>query len=402
MVERQGKQELYTGRRAGLFSLSDTPAGVFIYALTLTTAFLKEETKMSKKIIIVLAGMLFLILAGCGAEGPVDEQVVEEPEEVEVVEDDGEVYEFSLAHFFPAGHPAETELVQGWAAALDEATGGRIVITSYPGETLIKADETYSGVVSGIADIGLSAFFYTRGRFPVLEAFELPGIIYESSYAASKVAWEGIKELEPDEVQDTRLMFVLATGPGDLFTTRPVRNLDDLQGMKIRAAGLSADTLALLGAVPEAMPQPDAYEALARGLVEGNLAPVEVLQGWRHAEVTDYLTRTPFLYNAVFFVTMNQEKWQSLPPDLQETVSEVNERFFEEVAAGLWDAQNERAVQWAVEETGLEEITLSEEEVSLWVERIQPIQADFVERMNQQNFDGELILETVKRLAEQY
>lgn len=220
---------------------------------------------MKKKIFVIVLVMLFAVLAaGCAedqpAADPVDEPT-EDPVE-EPAEENGQIFEFNLAHFFPAGHPAETELVQGWAEALYEASGGRIVITSYPGETLLKANDIYSGVEAGTADIGLSAFFYTRGRFPVLEAFELPGIIYETSYAASKVAWEGIKELNPEEVQDTRLMFVLATGPGDLFTTRPVRSLSDLQGMKIRAAGLSADTLALLGAVPEAMPMPDAYEAL--------------------------------------------------------------------------------------------------------------------------------------------
>ncbi len=336
---------------------------------------------MRKNLLIIGMAAILILVAGCDRE---------------------ETDEFTLAHFFPAGHPAEEVLVQGWAEALEEASDGRIEITSYPGETLLEAGDTYSGVVSGAADIGLSAFFYTRGRFPVLEAFELPGIVYNSSEMASKVAWEGIKELELQEVQDTELMFVLATGPGDLFTTEPVENLDDLQGMKIRAAGLSADTLPLLGATPEAMPQPDAYEALQRGMVDGNLAPVEVLKGWRHAEVTDYLTRTPFLYNAVFFVTMNQDKWDSLPPELQEIFLEVNERFFEEVAAGLWDVQNEEALEWAVEETGQEIITLTAEETEKWIEKVQPIQDNFVEEMNELGFDGEEILQTVKRLAEQY
>ena len=54
------------------------------------------------------------------------------------------------------------------------------------------------------------------------------------------VAWEGIKELNPEEVQDTKLLMVIAPGPGDLFTTTPVRNLEDLQGLEIRATGLSA------------------------------------------------------------------------------------------------------------------------------------------------------------------
>jgi TRAP-type transport system periplasmic protein len=358
---------------------------------------------LKMKLLFLFLAMFVFALTGCSGDAPATdpaEDLVEEGDTAVV--DDGQIYEFNLAHFFPAVHPAETELVQGWASALEEASDGRIIITSYPGETLVKSAEIYEGVVSGIADIGLSAFFYTRGRFPVLEAFELPGIIYESSYAASKVAWEGIKELEPDEVQDTKLMFVLATGPGDLFTNTPVYNLSDLQGMKIRAAGLSADTLALLGAAPEAMPQPEAYEALARGIVDGNLAPAEVLQGWRHAEVTTYLTRTPFLYNAVFFVTMNQQRWDDLPADLQEVFLTVNEQFFEDVAAGLWDTQNECAVEWAVEETGQEIITLSEEEMAIWIERVTPIQEDFASRMDQLGFDGNSILETVKRLADRY
>ena len=339
----------YAGQKAGIFFVCQTPCGVYFFALTSYNNFLQEEElELKKKILVMLLGILLIVMAGCGGDQPEGEAsngIPDNLDQEEAIVDDSQVYTFSLAHFFPAVHPGETVLVQGWAEALDEASGGRIAIDSYPGETLLKSAEIYEGVVSGIADIGLSAFFYTRGRFPVLEAFELPGIIYKSSYAASKVAWEGIKELNPQEIQDTQLMFVLTTGPGDLFTTRPVNNLSDLQGMKIRAAGLSADTLALLGASPEAMPQPDAYEALSRGIVEGNLAPIEVLQGWRHAEVTDYVTRTPFLYNCIFFITMNQEKWDQLPADLQEIFLSVNEQFFEEVAAGLWDVQNSSALE---------------------------------------------------------
>ncbi|MGM0652870.1 MAG: TRAP transporter substrate-binding protein [Bacillota bacterium] len=372
---------------------------------------------MKKKLFLAMLATVMILAAGCGDEQAgeeveVDEEVVSEEDETDVTEEngdtgeadesagDGEVFEFNLAHFFPASHPAETELIQGWANELNEASDGRIKITSYHSGTLVGAADIYDGVVSGAADIGLSAFFYTRGRFPVLEAFELPGIVYESSYAASKVAWEGIKELEPDEVQDTKLMFVLATGPGDIFSTEPIRSLEDLQGMTIRAAGLSADTLPLLGASPEAMPMGEAYEALQRGLVDGNLAPVEVLKGWNHAEVTDYVTRTPFLYNAVFFVTMNQEKWEALPSDLQETVQEVNEQFFEDVAAGLWDAQNEEALLWAEEEMGMEIIELDEQEQERWIERVEPIQEEFIERMNQQDLPGKDIVDTVRGLAE--
>ncbi len=360
---------------------------------------------MRLKLFLLVFAALLLIVAGCAEEEAVDLPVDENEEDEatdEPVADDGEIYEFSLAHFFPATHAAETELVQGWAAALAEASDGRIVITSYYGGNLLGGSEIYDGVVSGVADIGLSAFFYTRGRFPVLEAFELPGIVYENSYAASMVAWEGIKELNPAEVQDTELMYVLATGPGDLFTKEPVRELSDLQGMRIRAGGLSIETLELLGADAMAMDQSEVYEALLRNMVDGNMAPVEVLQGWSQAEVTDYLTITPFLYNALFFITMNQEKWDELPADLQQIFLEVNEQFHQEVAAGLWDKLNEEALEWAVAETGQEVITLSDEEQQKWIDIIQPVQGDFIGRMNEQGLPGEEIMETVKRLAGQY
>jgi TRAP-type C4-dicarboxylate transport system substrate-binding protein len=102
---------------------------------------------------------------------------------------------------------------------------------------------------------------------------------------------------------------VFTTGPGDLYTKVPVRTLNDLKGLELRATGLSAKTLEALGATPVAMAQSEAYESLAKGVVKGNLGPVEVLQGWKQAEVTKYLTLTPFLYNTLFFITMNQNQW---------------------------------------------------------------------------------------------
>jgi len=310
--------------------------------------------------------------------------------------------ELKLAHFFPATHPAETDLVQPWSKAIEEATDGQVKITSYPGSTLLKPEATYDGVVNGIADIGLSCYAYTRGRFPVLEVFELPGITYENSKVASKVAWEGIKQLNPAEIQDTKLMMILTTGPGDLFTKQPVKSLADLKGMPIRATGLSANTLEVLGATPVAMAQSEAYEAISKGVVRGNLGPQEVLKGWKNAEVTDYVTITPFLYNTVFFITMNMDQWNSLSPEVQQAIEEVNEKYFEEVAMGLWDMQNEEALQWAIDETGIEVITLSDEEANRWIELVQPIQEQFVTKLNEKGLNGQETLDLVKELADQY
>jgi TRAP-type C4-dicarboxylate transport system substrate-binding protein len=332
-------------------------------------------------ILLVIAAMVFSFVSCSGSE-------------------DSETYELSLAHFFPGTHPAETVFVQGWISRIDEATGGRVKITSYPGGTLVGATETYNQVVEGVADIGLSCFSYTRGQFPVLEAFELPGITYKNSKVASMVAWDGIKQLNPEEVQDTKLLMVIATGPGDLFTTVPVTTLDDLQGLEIRATGLSAKTIEALGGTPVGMPQSDAYEALSKGIVKGNLSPVEVLKGWKHGEVTDYITRTPFLYNTLFFVTMNLEKWNSMPKELQDIITETTETFHQEVGIGLWDMQNEAGMDYAINEQGMEVFDLSAEETALWIEKVQGIQDEYSASMDSLGLDD--ALDTVKTLAGKY
>jgi len=314
----------------------------------------------------------------------------------------GSTQELILAHFWPSTHPVETELVQPWIAAVSEATEGRVKIISYPGETLITSAEIYEGVKEGIADLGLSCFAYTRGQFPVLEVFELPGIVYNDSAAATRIAWEGIQELNPEEVQDTTLMMVFTTGPGHLFTRAPVRSLDDLKGLEIRATGLSAATLQALGATPVAMPQAEAYESLSKGVVKGNLGPMEILKGWNQAEVTNYITMTPFLYNTLFFFTMNSDKWGAISQKDQQAILEVNQRFFDDVACGLWDRQNEEAYSYAVNEKGLEVFQLTAEETAIWTDLVRPVQDDFISKMDGQGFNGREILDTVQRLSDKY
>jgi len=346
-----------------------------------------------RKIMALLLVMSLLSVAGCSKkESAVPTAGQEKSKTVEL----------KLAHFWPANHPAETQLVQPLAKEIDKATNGQVKIISYPGETLLKAADTYDGVVKGIADIGISCFSYTRGRFPISEVFELPGVTYNNSKSASKVAWEGIKQLNPKEVQDTKLLMVITTGPGDLFTKAPVRNLDDIKGMEIRATGLSAATLKALGATPVAMPQSEAYESLSKGVVKGNLGPIEVLQGWKQAEVTKYLTKTPFLYNTLFFVTMNLDKWNSLSPENQKIVQDVTAKYYEQVGIGLWDKQDEDAMNGAIKQNKMEIITLPQDESDRWIKLIEPIQQDYVARMDKLGFKGQDTLNLVKTLADKY
>ncbi len=348
----------------------------------------------NEKVAAALVFLLTLLLImGCS---PGQEGTEGEPK--------GEIYEFSLAHFQPATHPVETVLIQGWIEAIEEATDGRVQITSFPGETLLPGTEIYEGVVDGAADIGHSAYAYTRGCFPVMESFLVPGIPYSNAMVADRVAMAGIEKLEPGELQEVKHLFTFSTGRGDLLMQQPLKELEDLSGVEIGVtAGQFAEAVRLLGATGSVFTMPEHYEVISRGMTQGVLAPMEVLRSFRIAEVTGYVTQTPFLYNQLLFMVMNQEKWDALPPDLQRTIEEVTGDYYEEVVAGFYDRLNEEVLDW-IEEEGLdlEIITLSEEEAERWKDRLDPILEEHKTYLEEKGLPGEDIMETVLELADEY
>jgi len=313
-----------------------------------------------------------------------------------------EVIELSLAHFFPGTHEMEA-VVQAYIKDVDEATDGRVKIVSYPAGTLAPSTETYEGVVQGVADIGISAYSYNRGRFPVVEAFIVPGLEYNNSRSASDALNEGIEQINPKELQDVHHLLSFATGPGTLYTTdKPIRTMKDWEGMQIGAtAGLRADAVGLLGGTALVQPIPEWYESLSKGIMQGGIAPVESTQGFRTGEVSaNYMTLAPFLYNQALFLVMNKQKWESLPADLQKIVTDVTEKHYEEAFAPFFDNINIKGMKWLKEKKDVEVIELSAEETAIWQEKLSPLEDQYIKFMDEKGLSGADIMKTVRGLIE--
>lgn len=99
---------------------------------------------------------------------------------------------------------------------------------------------------------------------------------------------------------------------------------------------------------------------------------------------------------------MNLDKWNSLSPENQKAIEAINEKYFTEVAMGLWDKQNEAAMKWAVEDQGVQEIKLTDEEAERWINLVQPIQDEFVANLDAKGLEGRQVMDTVLELADKY
>lgn len=353
--------------------------------------FYRQSRYVTILLFILIGGIL--LLGGCAETTKSPEVKSSESQET---------IELTLSHFFPATDMIETGMVQVWASRIEEATDNRVKIISYPGQVLTPSAETYESVIEGVVDIGLSCHGYTRGKFPIIETLMLPGISYANSKAATYAIMEVINTLDPVELQDTKHLWSWGNAPGGLMMQEPVRKLEDLAGVEIGVtAGPRADAFKMLGAVPVTLPMNDWYESLQRGVMRGGIAGLDTMKTFKLGEVTgDYITTAPFMFNQTFFVVMNQEKWDSLPGDIQNIIDQVTEDFFHEIIAEFWFEYAEQGLEYVRSLKDVEMIELADDEISRWLEIMQPIMDQQIAFLNERNLPGEDIVNTILKIVE--
>jgi TRAP-type C4-dicarboxylate transport system substrate-binding protein len=311
-----------------------------------------------------------------------------------------ESYHLTYSSFFPASH-VQSELAQEWAQKVEEETQGQVSISFYPGQSLSKADQTYDAVLSGRVDIGMSCLLYTRGRFPLMDFINLP-FGNPSGEFATAVFNEVYDQFQPKELEDVKVMYLHAHGPGLIHTKdKQVSTLKDLQGLKLRCPGSVAQSIELLGATPVTMPMPEVYQALQKNVVQGAVYPLETNQGWKMGEVVDFATANySTAYSVGFFVVMNKSKWQSLPEEVQESISSINQKWAAKHGQA-WDKSDYKGLHAFLSEGGQIK-GVSPEEAQKWEEAVRPVFDSYVQKTQEKGLPGQEVLDFLNKNLKEY
>jgi TRAP-type C4-dicarboxylate transport system substrate-binding protein len=277
----------------------------------------------------------------------------------------------NYSKFFPAPHSNAVLSVE-WGKEIEKMTKGRVQVTVFPGGTLTPADKCYDGVVQGISDICMTVASYTMGKFPLSEALDLP-LGSEKALNATIITNEFYNKFKPKEFKDVKMMYLMAHGPGIVHTSKtPIKKLEDIKGLKIRATGTTAKIVAALGATPVGMPMPDTYDALSKGVVEGVVCPMEALKGWKLGEVVKYSTQDfGAAYNLLFIIVMNKGKWNSIKPADQKAIEKINKEWIIKHGKN-WDKIDQDGIEF-IKARGNEIISLSKEENAKFAKAVQPM-----------------------------
>jgi TRAP-type C4-dicarboxylate transport system substrate-binding protein len=289
------------------------------------------------------------------------------------------VVKLKVANFFPP--PSyQSKVIEEFCRDLEKRTDGQVKVDYFGGGSLLKSTAMFDGIVDGITDIGYSHVYYTPGRMMVTEACGLP-IGYASGWVASQTMNDFYREFQPKEFDDVRILWMNASPPSGVSTAKkPVRKLEDLKGLTLRAPGTAGEVMKALGGTPAPTPMMEVYDAIAKGVIDGEASNYETLFAFKFAEVVKYETSCwPINHPYPFYFAMNKKSYEKLPADIKpifdKLVGEYKERYIL-----MWNAIDFVGEKFGLEH-GVEFIDLPPAEIKKWQAAVEPVFDNYVKTM---------------------
>jgi TRAP-type C4-dicarboxylate transport system substrate-binding protein len=302
------------------------------------------------------------------------------------------VIKLNYASFTPAPTFPSVQM-ERWKVEVEKRTEGKVTINTFPGGTLLEAKGMMDGIIAGQADIGTLCMAYQPGRFIVTNATSLPLGIKDAKTGCLALL-KFYEKYHPKEFEDVVVLTMYANAPGNIMSKVPIRTLDDIKGLDLRASGGSSEILKAWGANSVGMPMPATVEALQKGVVSGLFSSLEVMKDFKFAEICKYVTITDTgIYP--FAVIMNKEKYASLPDDVKKVFMDLKEEH------SLWvgnymDDLIAQTNKWSKEDQKVEFISLSTDEAAKWDALLTPITDAWIKDAKEKGLPAEAIIADIK------
>lgn len=284
-----------------------------------------------------------------------------------------------VATYFPPPS-MQARILEEFCRELESRTKGRVKVDFFAGGSLVTPVATFDSLVSGAADIGYSHVYYTPGRMPVTEAVGLP-LGYPSSWVSSQVMNDFYMEFKPKEFDPVKVLWMNTSPPSAIATSKKaIRKLEDLKGLTIRAPGVAGTVIRALGGTPAPTPMPEVYDAISKGVIDGEASNFETLRTFRFAEVVKFSTSVWQITNPFpFYLAMNKESYRKLPADIKPIFDTLVGEYKEQYIL-MWNAVDFAGKDYGVEKK-VEFVELPGDEVARWRAAVEPVIDGYIKTM---------------------
>jgi TRAP-type transport system periplasmic protein len=293
--------------------------------------------------------------------------------------------ELKLATFGPPNSFFYVDTVLPFAEAVSRDSGGTITIKHFGGSVLANAGNMYDTVLNGAADLGWFVQGSAPSKFVKSAVVELP-FAYDKGEEGAVALWRaytnGLVASDYDEIK----LLGVTTWPGSAISTRSkqIQKLEDVKGLKLAVSGkLRADAVTILGGVPVNVQVDQMYQAIDKGVVDGNLGSITAMRAFKTHEVSKNWLDIP-LAGAAAALIMNKARYDSLPPQAKAAFEKHSGEGLSRALGKSNDAEAKRGWDFLEEQVKLGKNApvkpLAPAEVARWQKTVQPIIDDWVTR----------------------
>lgn len=224
-----------------------------------------------------------------------------------------------FTYFPPNDKPAQ--LNRAFAEDVAKATGGKLKITVLAaGELPYKAADVVKAVATNQVQVGDVAVGFAAGDVPELNVLGLPFLC--TSYAQFDKAIPAVAPVANDVLKkkfnvDTVIHWTMP--PQNLWANRPIKSIDDLKGMKVRAWNPEqVEMMKALGGSAVSITSAEVVPSLERKVIDGAITSALSANDWRAYEII----KTGYILNMTMghqVMMVNGDALAKLPADVRQT-----------------------------------------------------------------------------------
>jgi TRAP-type C4-dicarboxylate transport system substrate-binding protein len=212
-----------------------------------------------------------------------------------------------------------------WMDFIEKRSGGTLRIRPSWQGALLSSEHSLIELRHGVADVGLITPIYVKGGAHLIRVQS--GFYSGADTIESQVAlYRCLSRSDAQFDRELSGLKVLAVQggilPGIVTRDRPVHQLQDLRGLRIRAPTELLGVLHDLGADPVNMPMGDVYSALAKGVIDGVVAPIDTFRSLHFAEVARWYTALSVPRGAYPARAMALRRWNALSIEHRQVLEE--------------------------------------------------------------------------------
>lgn len=236
-------------------------------------------------------------------------------------------FTIKLQSYYPAGM---MDAEKQFAAKVAKESNGRIKVMPFSGGELVPSSQILSAVKTGTIGMGRGmGHHFTETPIGPIES-GMP-LAWTSPEEAQSIFFEhGLKQVIESEYAKHGVKYLgpVWAAPYHFLSKRPIKSIDDMRKIKIRAVGASAKMLNKLGVKTVSMPPEDIYLALTTGQIDGVLyGSAFEYKTTKYYEGARFFNTSPVLDPIVDNLVINMELWESMPVDLQVVLQDAADEF---------------------------------------------------------------------------